>query len=445
VTPLAVDGPLRRLLDTLGNKWTAAVIDLLARDDARFSDLLAGCQVTPKMLTRVLRDLEADGIVARGAWPGQTGHPRYQLTARGHALYQHLKALAAWTVDASLQTPEARVSPRARPETPGDGAVRAGASDPGHDAGAFAWGRPRVHLALATAAMDSSRRLLAAVFGTSVPEASPTEIIRDGVAYGLEVCAWRFENLVLELVGSRDHAGPFAEFTRRRPAGIHHFSYYVGRSVEARTRWLAQQADGVVWQHGTYAAYDFQDDLGLNICVSDRTTIPANSWPVMEIPRASPFFHVTHLGILVSDIHRALTAYQRIFGGPVPRVRHFTPPFAPTPQSHGHGAVHLATCEQPNVAVQFCEPSGENPFGRFLEAGGNGVFALDFNVGERLPEVVTRLQALGGQVILEGPKADYALVQMPGEAGFSVGLSGRATSKASRSPGRPVVQARRSA
>ncbi|MGE0392099.1 MAG: winged helix-turn-helix transcriptional regulator [Vicinamibacterales bacterium] len=432
--PLAVSGPLRRLLDGLGNKWTAAVIDLLARRDARFSDLLADCHVTPKMLTRVLRDLEADGIVARGAWPGQTGHPRYRLTVAGHALHAHLKALEAWTEATGARPPAPASAPPAALGTTG------AAAEPADEPGAFVWGHPRVHLALATATMEHTRRLLAGVLGTPVPGVSTTEIMREGVRYGLQVCAWRFENLVLELVASTDGLGPFAEYTRRRPAGVHHFSYYVGHSAEPRSRWLAQRADGVVWGHGTYAAFDFLSDLGVNISVADRAGIPANSWPVVEVPRSSPFFHVTHLGVLVHDLHRTLATYQGIFGGPAPRVRHYTPPFMPSARAGGEAAIHVATCEQPNVAVQYCEPSGESPLRRFLAAGGSGVYTLDFNVGDRLAEVTASLAALGGEPIIEGPKGDYVLVQMPPETGFSIGLWGRAAAKASR-----TVPSRRSA
>lgn len=434
MVPLAVSGPFRRLLDGLGNKWTAAVIDLLARRDARFSDLLADCKVTPKMLTRVLRDLEAEGILTRGAWPGQTGHPRYQLTARGHTLHTHLKALEGWIEGAAVQPPAP--DPAAGPRADASGAATASppavTETEADDTSSFTWGHPRVHLALATASMERTRRLLAAVLGTPVPDTSAAEIVRDGARHPLEVCAWRFENLVLELVASTDGSGPVAEFTRRRPAGIHHFSYYVGHSAEPRSRWLAQQADGVVWGHGTYAAFDFLDDLGVNISVADRAGIPANSWPVVEVPRSSPFFHVTHLGVLVTDIRRTLATYQRIFGGPAPRVRHYTPVFTPVTSADARAAIHLATCEQPNVAVQYCEPSGDSPLSRFLAAGGSGVFALDFNVGERLSEVAAHLATLGGRPIVETPKGDFVLVQMPPETGFSIGLSGRVASKASR-------------
>lgn len=445
MVPLAVSGPLRHLLDGLGNKWTAAVIDLLARHDARFSDLLADCQVTPKMLTRVLRNLEADGILVRGAWPGQTGHPRYQLTARGHTLHAHIKALEAWTEGATLQPPEPGPAPRPRPEVASTAADQVAAAAQAGDPGGFSWGHPRVHLALATADMDRTRHLLAAVFGTPVPDASATEIMRDNVRYPLAVCAWRFENLVLELVASTDGTGPVAEFTRRRPAGVHHFSYYVGHSAEPRSRWLAQQADGVVWGYGTYAAFDFLDELGVNISVADRAGIPANSWPVVEVPRTSPFFHVTHLGVLVSDIRRTLATYQRVFGGPAPRVRHYTPAFTPVTQADARAAIHLATCEQPNVAVQYCEPAGDSPFGRFLTSGGSGVFALDFNVGDRLGEVAAQLSALGGQSIVEGPKGDFLLVQMPPETGFSIGLSGRVGAKTSRTHAVEHAPSRRTA
>lgn len=442
MAPLAVTGPLRRLLDMLGNKWTATIIDLLARRDARFSDLLAEGRVTPKMLTRVLRDLETEGIVIRGAWPGQSGYPRYQLSPRGHALHAHLHGLDRWANDLSQVAAPALAASGPQPTPAPDTATPADGSD---EAGVFTWGRPRMHIAIATATLDRSRRLLASLFGTLVPETRTNEIMRDGVRYTIEVCAWRFENMVLELVGSRDDDGPFAEFTRRRPAGVHHLSYYVGRSAGPRTRWLAQQADGIVWGHGTYAAFDFQEDLGVNISVADRTAISANAWPVVEVPRSSPFFHVAHLGVLVSDVHRALSTYQRVFGGPPARIKHFTPAFTSAAAAAPGAAVRLATCEQPNVALQFAEPSGQSPFGRFLEHGGNGVYALDFHVGDHLPDVLDQLSTLGARPIVRTPKEDVVVLEMPIETGFSIGLIGRMTSRASRTPARNTLAARRTA
>ncbi|WP_330176130.1 helix-turn-helix transcriptional regulator [Streptomyces sp. NBC_01498] len=89
--------PANRLLERVGEKWTALVLKELAGGPRRYGDLartLAG--VTPKMLTQTLRRLERDGLVARTVTPAVPVRVEYALTALGQSLMPVLRATADW-------------------------------------------------------------------------------------------------------------------------------------------------------------------------------------------------------------------------------------------------------------------------------------------------------------------------------------------------------------
>lgn len=90
--------PVENALDILSGRWKAMIVWHLMRGGHRFNALqraLGG--VTHRTLARALRELEADGIVARhdhGTIPPRVD---YSLTHKGKALEPALLALEAWT------------------------------------------------------------------------------------------------------------------------------------------------------------------------------------------------------------------------------------------------------------------------------------------------------------------------------------------------------------
>src|SRR3712207_9407845 len=58
--------PSRLLLDRIADKWTALIIQILARGTLRYSALKREIgDISQKMLTQTLRSLERDGLVRR--------------------------------------------------------------------------------------------------------------------------------------------------------------------------------------------------------------------------------------------------------------------------------------------------------------------------------------------------------------------------------------------
>ena len=95
-----VDGrcPVRDLLDQVGDKWTVLLLMALARGPRRFNELARAIRdISKRMLTETLRDLERDGLVVRTVYPTKPPSVDYALTERGVSLLDPVRALVTWS------------------------------------------------------------------------------------------------------------------------------------------------------------------------------------------------------------------------------------------------------------------------------------------------------------------------------------------------------------
>src|SRR5680860_1057631 len=84
-------------LDRIGERWSLLIVRELALGPLRFSDLAREVGGAPSdVLTRRLRDLEADGIVARRELDPPASAVAYELTALGRELERPMLELARW-------------------------------------------------------------------------------------------------------------------------------------------------------------------------------------------------------------------------------------------------------------------------------------------------------------------------------------------------------------
>ena len=89
--------PCRVLLDLLANKWAALVIGLLGDGPVRFGVLKARLPgVSPKMLTRTLRQLESASLVTRTVYADVPPRVEYELTDLGTSAAHPLGLLRTW-------------------------------------------------------------------------------------------------------------------------------------------------------------------------------------------------------------------------------------------------------------------------------------------------------------------------------------------------------------
>lgn len=90
--------PSRVLLERIADKWTALIIQILARQTLRYSALRREIgDISQKMLTQTLRSLERDGLVRRKSYPGAVPKVEYSLTPLGRTLIEPLQGLCRWT------------------------------------------------------------------------------------------------------------------------------------------------------------------------------------------------------------------------------------------------------------------------------------------------------------------------------------------------------------
>ena len=84
-------------LAVVGGRWKASVLWHLAGRTMRFSELQRQFpDITRKMLTQQLRELEADGLVLREVYQQVPPKVEYSLTARGRSIQPILELMCDW-------------------------------------------------------------------------------------------------------------------------------------------------------------------------------------------------------------------------------------------------------------------------------------------------------------------------------------------------------------
>ena len=103
---------VREMLGRVADCWTLLVLDALEGGDAvRFSRLRARVGgISQKMLTKTLRQLERDGLVARTVHPEVPPRVDYRLTPLGESLGEAVCGLWTWVEDHLDRVEEARRS-----------------------------------------------------------------------------------------------------------------------------------------------------------------------------------------------------------------------------------------------------------------------------------------------------------------------------------------------
>lgn len=88
--------PVAKATEILGDQWTFLIVRELLLGTTRFNALQrAISRISPTMLNKRLKELEANGIVVRKKLQGQKGH-EYRLTAAGRELSGVIENLAVW-------------------------------------------------------------------------------------------------------------------------------------------------------------------------------------------------------------------------------------------------------------------------------------------------------------------------------------------------------------
>lgn len=112
-------------VELIGGRWTGAIINRLLEGRARYNELRATIpEISDRMLSERLRELERENVVSRIVVPESPVRVEYELTAKGRALEDAMAAIGKWATKwvsdddltrASIATaePPARARPKA--------------------------------------------------------------------------------------------------------------------------------------------------------------------------------------------------------------------------------------------------------------------------------------------------------------------------------------------
>lgn len=102
---------VRNILDKIGDKWSMLLVMTLASGAKRFNELHRQVpDISQKMLTQTLRDLQRDGLVARRVFDTQPPAVEYRLTELGESLIVPLGTLIGWADEHFSRIDAARVA-----------------------------------------------------------------------------------------------------------------------------------------------------------------------------------------------------------------------------------------------------------------------------------------------------------------------------------------------
>lgn len=89
--------PVRNVLDKIGDKWSMLLVMTLASGPKRFNELHREVpDISQKMLTQTLRDLQRDGYVGRQVFDTKPPSVEYSLTPLGNSLIVPFGQLIEW-------------------------------------------------------------------------------------------------------------------------------------------------------------------------------------------------------------------------------------------------------------------------------------------------------------------------------------------------------------
>ena len=97
VPDLSLCARFHRAIELIGRRWTGAIVYLLLRSRCRYAALRSSIpEITDRMLSERLQELEEEGIVERTVIPETPVRVEYALTRKGRALASAIDAMSAW-------------------------------------------------------------------------------------------------------------------------------------------------------------------------------------------------------------------------------------------------------------------------------------------------------------------------------------------------------------
>ena len=97
--------PFTRAIGTIGNKWKPIIIDVIGTRTIRFGQLDAIIpNISRKVLTEQLKELEEDGLLRRLAYKEIPPRVEYKLSEKGLAFLPILESIKEWNLKYEIAT-----------------------------------------------------------------------------------------------------------------------------------------------------------------------------------------------------------------------------------------------------------------------------------------------------------------------------------------------------
>ena len=92
--------PVRDVMNQISGKWSTLILQALASRPYRFGELRRLVpDISQRMLTQTLRDLQRDGYIEREVFPTKPPSVEYRMTDLGRSLFEPLSKVLAWAAD----------------------------------------------------------------------------------------------------------------------------------------------------------------------------------------------------------------------------------------------------------------------------------------------------------------------------------------------------------
>jgi DNA-binding HxlR family transcriptional regulator len=101
--------PVRDVVDVINGRWSALLVQALSEQPYRFGELRRLVpDISQRMLTQTLHELQRDGYVHREVFPTKPPGVEYSLTALGRSMFDALSVLIRWAEDNHASVTAAR-------------------------------------------------------------------------------------------------------------------------------------------------------------------------------------------------------------------------------------------------------------------------------------------------------------------------------------------------
>ena len=93
--------PIRNVISRFSTKWGLLILAMLGEERClRFNEILHFLpDISPKVLSSTLKNLESDGLVERKLYPSVPPKVEYSITGKGDSLMPILRDLIRWGLE----------------------------------------------------------------------------------------------------------------------------------------------------------------------------------------------------------------------------------------------------------------------------------------------------------------------------------------------------------